>query len=99
MEHRLSGTAWRKSTYSGASGNNCVEVGQSWRKSSHSGTGGGNCVEVGRSWRKSAHSLHDGSCVEVARDSAVLVRDTTDREGPALTFPRTAWRTFTTTLK
>ena len=80
MEHPLSGTAWRKSTYSGASGNNCVEVGQSWRKSSYSDTGAGSCVEVGQS-------------------SAVLVRDTTNRDGAALTFPARAWRTFTTILK
>jgi hypothetical protein len=60
MEHPLSGTAWRKSTYSGASGNDCVEVGQVF---------------------------------------AVVVRDTTDREGPALAFPATAWREFTATLR
>jgi Domain of unknown function (DUF397) len=38
--------SWRKSSYSGASGNNsCVEV--SWHKSSHSGSSGTNsCVEV-----------------------------------------------------
>jgi hypothetical protein len=55
MEHPLSGTTWRKSTYSGASGNDCVEVGQA---------------------------------------SGVVVRDTTDREGPALAFPAAAWRTL-----
>jgi hypothetical protein len=37
--------AWRKSSYSGSSGGNCVEV-ASWRKSSYSGGSGGNCVEV-----------------------------------------------------
>lgn len=39
-------TAWRRSSYSGASGNNnCVEV--AWRRSSYStGTGNSNCVEV-----------------------------------------------------
>jgi hypothetical protein len=41
---------WRKSSYSGNGGSNCVEVGTLWRKSSYSGNGGGNCVEV-------AHSL------------------------------------------
>jgi hypothetical protein len=37
---------WRKSSYSGGSGDgNCVEV--AWRKSSYSGaTGDNNCVEV-----------------------------------------------------
>lgn len=37
---------WRKSSYSGANGGTCVEVG-TWRKSSYSGSGGGQCVEVG----------------------------------------------------
>ncbi len=36
---------WRKSSYSGGSGDgSCVEV--SWRKSSYSGGGDGSCVEV-----------------------------------------------------
>lgn len=39
-------TEWRKSSYSGGSGGNCVEVG-TWRASSHSGPPRGNCVEVG----------------------------------------------------
>jgi hypothetical protein len=40
------GGGWRKSSYSGASGNtSCVEV--SWHKSSHSGDSGtDSCVEV-----------------------------------------------------
>jgi hypothetical protein len=37
---------WRKSSYSNATGGNCVEVAQLWRKSSHSGGNGGTCVEV-----------------------------------------------------
>lgn len=99
MEHPLSGTAWRKSSYSGTSGGNCVEVGQAWRKSSYSDTGGGNCVEVGQSWRKSSYSGTDaGNRVEVGQASGVVVRDTTDREGPALAFPAVAWRAFTATL-
>ncbi len=36
---------WRKSTYSGANGTSCIEVG-TWRKSTHSGGNGANCVEV-----------------------------------------------------
>nr|WP_285662944.1 DUF397 domain-containing protein [Actinorhabdospora filicis] len=39
--------AWRKSSRSGSSSGNCVEVG-GWRKSSRSGSSGGNCVEVGQ---------------------------------------------------
>lgn len=37
---------WRRSSYSGNGGANCVEVGTAWRKSSYSGNGGANCVEV-----------------------------------------------------
>jgi Domain of unknown function (DUF397) len=39
---------WRRSSYSGNGGSNCVEVGALWRKSSYSGNGGGDCVEVAR---------------------------------------------------
>jgi hypothetical protein len=100
MEHPLSGIAWRKSTYSGASGNDCIEVGQVWRKSSYSGTDAGNCVEVGQSWRKSTYSGASGNdCVEVGQSSDVLVRDTTNREGLALAFPASAWHAFTATLR
>lgn len=41
----LTGALWRKSSYSGPNGGECVEV-AAWRKSSHSGTNGGDCVEV-----------------------------------------------------
>ncbi|MEU6084120.1 DUF397 domain-containing protein [Streptomyces sp. NPDC047108] len=37
---------WRKSSYSGGDGGECVEVAVSWRKSSHSSGEGGACVEV-----------------------------------------------------
>jgi Domain of unknown function (DUF397) len=53
----------------------------SWRKSSYSGQGGGNCVEV-------------GTDAEI-----VAVRDTKDRQAPALTFSAGAWRTFASSLK
>ena len=53
---------------------------QRWRKSSYSGNGGGNCVEVGQA---------DG----------VLVRDTTDRTGPVLTFSADVWQRFAATVK
>jgi hypothetical protein len=36
---------WHKSSYSGANGGDCVEVG-AWRKASYSGGNGGDCVEV-----------------------------------------------------
>lgn len=41
---------WRKSSYSGSSGGDCVECAPlgaiAWRKSSYSGSTGGECVEV-----------------------------------------------------
>ncbi|MEU5536755.1 DUF397 domain-containing protein [Streptomyces sp. NPDC020362] len=36
---------WRKSSYSGESGGNCLEV-TAWRKSTYSGESGGDCLEV-----------------------------------------------------
>jgi Domain of unknown function (DUF397) len=85
---------WRKSTYSGANGGTCVEVG-TWRKSTYSGANGGTCVEVG-TWRKSTYSgSNGGQCVEVgAATPGVVVRDTTDRAGAVLAIPARAWRTL-----
>ena len=37
---------WRKSSYSGGEGGECVEVAAEWLKSSYSGGAGGECVEV-----------------------------------------------------
>jgi hypothetical protein len=39
------------------------------------------------------------SCIEVASDGAVMVRDTTDRTGPVLRFDPDAWRRFADTVK
>ncbi|MFD4693691.1 DUF397 domain-containing protein [Streptomyces sp. NPDC058463] len=44
-DYDLSTATWRKSTYSGASGGDCLEV-ATWRKSTYSGGDGGNCLEV-----------------------------------------------------
>jgi hypothetical protein len=50
-------------------------------------------------WRKSSYSADNGgACVEVATAEAVLVRDTTDRNGPVVTFTAEAWRAFTSAL-
>ncbi|MFI9583129.1 DUF397 domain-containing protein [Streptomyces sp. NPDC052236] len=38
--------AWFKSSYSSASGDDCVEVALSWHKSSYSSSASGDCVEV-----------------------------------------------------
>lgn len=51
-------------------------------------------------WRKSSYSGDNGgACVEVATADAVLVRDTTDRGGPVVTFTIDAWRAFTAAIK
>ncbi|MCL2582372.1 MAG: DUF397 domain-containing protein [Streptosporangiales bacterium] len=53
-------------------------------------------------WRKSTFSGgNGGACVEVGNTAraAVAVRDTTDREGTALTIPLAAWNTFVATVK
>lgn len=42
----LSRAVWRKSSYSGGNGGQCVEVAAVWRKSSYSASNGGQCVEV-----------------------------------------------------
>ena len=54
-----------------------------WRKSSYSGGNGGNCVEI-------------GTHAEARR---VLVRDTKDRQGPALSFSPQTWHQFSDQVK
>lgn len=44
-DYDLSKAIWHKSSYSGASGGDCVEV-ATWRKSTYSDASGGNCLEV-----------------------------------------------------
>ncbi|MFG1842390.1 DUF397 domain-containing protein [Micromonospora sp. NPDC049175] len=46
-------------------------------------------------WRTSTRSGGEGDCVEVAGFAdAVGVRDSKDRQGPALTFTESAWTAF-----
>lgn len=45
-ESETSQARWRKSSYSGSEGGDCVEIAAHWRKSSYSGSEGGECVEV-----------------------------------------------------
>jgi hypothetical protein len=46
----LTRAQWRKSSYSGSSGGDCIECAPlgsvAWRKSSYSGSSGGECIEV-----------------------------------------------------
>ncbi|MDT9697054.1 DUF397 domain-containing protein [Streptomyces sp. P17] len=46
----LTGATWRKSSYSGDTGGQCVECAPlgtaTWRRSSYSGGTGGECIEV-----------------------------------------------------
>ncbi|MEU8621902.1 DUF397 domain-containing protein [Streptomyces sp. NPDC048623] len=46
----LTSASWRKSSFSGDTGGNCVECaplgGATWQKSSYSGDTGGECIEV-----------------------------------------------------
>ncbi|MCX5014168.1 DUF397 domain-containing protein [Streptomyces sp. NBC_00555] len=76
----LSGARWRKSTYSGDTGGQCVECaplgGAAWQKSSYSSDTGGECVEV------------------ATRPCLVAVRDSKNPDGPAFTVGPTAFAAF-----
>jgi Domain of unknown function (DUF397) len=54
-------------------------------------------------WRKSTYSdANGGACVETASDSgngAILVRDTTNRDGETLAFTAETWASFTSSLR
>ncbi|GLV90810.1 toxin [Streptomyces lavendulae subsp. lavendulae] len=76
----LTGAKWRKSSYSGTTGGECVECAPfgalAWRKSSYSGDTGGECVEV------------------AAQPCLVAVRDSKDPEGPVFTVRPAAFEAF-----
>ncbi|MEU4794216.1 DUF397 domain-containing protein [Streptomyces sp. NPDC023327] len=101
---RLTGATWRKSSYSGDTGGECIECAPlgavAWRKSSYSGDTGGDCVECaplgGAAWHKSSYSSDTGGqCVEVADLSAhVAIRDSKDPDGPAFTVAPGAFAAF-----
>jgi Domain of unknown function (DUF397) len=73
--------------------------GVAWRKSRYSDQQG-NCVEVGV-WRKSSRSAQGGNCVEVAAPAPgrIVVRDSTELNGPVLAFEPGQWRRFAAGLK
>jgi hypothetical protein len=51
-------------------------------------------------WRKSSYSGSQTNCVEVGNANGLVeVRDTQDRQGPALTVSADAWRRFTAGIK
>ncbi|MCT4355463.1 DUF397 domain-containing protein [Streptomyces sp. Je 1-79] len=75
--------AWRKSSYSGGSSGECLEVSDAWRKSSYSGGESGACLEV-----------NDAAC-----PAHVPVRDSKNPTGPALLFPSPAWASFVGAVK
>ncbi|WP_121709147.1 DUF397 domain-containing protein [Streptomyces sp. E5N91] len=78
----LTGIQWRKSSYSGDQGGQCVECAPlgrlAWRKSSYSSDQGGNCVEV----------------AEVTRHATVAVRDSKTPAGPVLTLTPATFTAF-----
>ncbi|MFI1400039.1 DUF397 domain-containing protein [Streptomyces sp. NPDC020681] len=77
---KLTGALWRKSSYSGDTGGDCVECATlgnaTWTKSSYSGDSGGECVEV------------------AACPAAVAVRDSKNPEGPAFTVAAATFAAF-----
>ncbi|MBQ1087993.1 DUF397 domain-containing protein [Streptomyces sp. B93] len=83
----LRNAQWRKSSYSGSTGGECVECtvtdGAAWRTSSHSGNTGGDCVEV-------AADCPTGT---------VPVRDSKNPSGPILTVGGAAWQVFVDGLR
>ncbi|MFF8746970.1 DUF397 domain-containing protein [Streptomyces californicus] len=83
----LTDADWRKSSYSGNTGGECVECtvtgGAAWRKSSYSGSTGGDCVEV----------AGDSSC------GSVPVRDSKNPTGPTIVLGAHAWQTFVNDLR
>ena len=52
-------------------------------------------------WRKSTYSdANGGQCLETASaNGAILVRDTTDRDGTTLSVAPAAWQQFTDSIK
>ena len=58
-------------------------------------------METPGNWRTASYSgANGGECVEVASAAgAVIVRDTKNRDGGALSVPASAWRAFITATK
>jgi len=97
----LTRAEWRKSSYSGSNGGQCVEMAAVWRKSTRSGSNGGDCVETANLWRKSTRSSSNGGdCVEVQdRPRLIAVRDSKNPAGSKLLLTSAQWRAFTVRLQ
>lgn len=51
-------------------------------------------------WRKATRSIGNGACVEVSADTGnVLVRDSTNLDGPIMRYPGEAWQSFLGKMK
>ncbi|WP_217210366.1 DUF397 domain-containing protein [Streptomyces sp. AC550_RSS872] len=76
----LTGIQWRKSSYSGDQGGNCIEC----------------ATMGPLTWSKSSHSGENGSCVEVAETphTTIAIRDSKNPAGPILTLDPAAFTTF-----
>ncbi|MEU4495535.1 DUF397 domain-containing protein [Streptomyces sp. NPDC023998] len=76
----LTGVQWRKSSYSGTSGGECIECAPlgaaAWRKSTYSSDTGGECVEV------------------AAQPCRIAVRDSKNPDGPAFAVTPAAFTAF-----
>ncbi|MFF9782472.1 DUF397 domain-containing protein [Streptomyces nigrescens] len=83
----LAAAEWVRSSYSHASGGNCVEFTRdfAWIKSSYSDANGGECLEFSRALTE-PHGL-------------VPVRDSKDPDGPALIFAAGDWSSFVSAIK
>ncbi len=88
----LTRVRWRKASYSGGNGGNCVEVGV-WQKASYSGGNGGNCVEV-TATRDTVNTPHKAD-----EDMLYLLRDSKDPRGPKLAFTNSEWEAFIAGVK
>jgi hypothetical protein len=77
--------AWFKSSFSGETGNNCIEVApeSAWFKSSYSSENATACVEV----------------ADLTTAGRVAVRDSKDKAGPALVFSAAAFADFVAAVR
>ncbi|WP_371653586.1 MULTISPECIES: DUF397 domain-containing protein [unclassified Streptomyces] len=80
----LAGATWRKSSYSGDTGGNCVECAPlgvaAWQKSSYSSDTGGECVEI------------------ATQPHRIAVRDSKNPDGGAFVVGPAAFTTFVRSL-